>query len=274
MVSLETTWASHREIHLLVVPVSPISSAVFEGCWTNVQEICSSIIPLKSLNPPRSWRNRANGDRGDSAFEHFSWTSGTVSCMAVRSTMTSKDRLSPWVEQESHRRVRAVIGFQACDCDNIFFDAKDIAIKFAIKEHNADLNYISSAGIYIDSNNIPYILNNDTLQSTTYDAIIKLVVVNACLALHADASALAVERLILPPRRDTLFSASNFSRNVFTSTITPPGLPSPSILDNHLMMPKLPKKQQKARQLKRLADLALLTGSCLDPNTQHVQVPS
>jgi len=30
------------------------------------------------------------------------------------------------------------------------------------------------------------------------------------------------------------------------------------------MMPKLPKKQQKARQLKRLADLALLTGSYLD----------
>lgn len=225
MVSLDATWASHREIHVLVVPVSPISSALFERCWTSVQDICSGFIPLKSLTPPSLWRDWANKGRGDSAFENFSWTSGTLSCVAVRHSMPSRGCLGPWVEHEPHRRIRAVIGFQACSSGDssgdIMFDAEDIATKFATKEHDADLMRLSSAGVYMDPNDMPHILNNGALQLTTLDATIKSVIVNACLALHADAAALAVERLV-SPGRDSFFSATTFARNGFTANLTPP----------------------------------------------------
>jgi hypothetical protein len=145
------------------------------------------------------------------------------------------------------------------------FDAEDIATKFATKEHDADLMRLSSAGVYMDPNDMPHILNNGALQLTTLDATIKSVIVNACLALHADAAALAVERLV-SPGRDSFFSATTFARNGFTANLTPPsaGSPLPSTLDCQLLVPKLIKKKQKARRLKRLADLALLAGSPLD----------
>lgn len=186
IVAVDSAWESHREIRLLLVPVSPISSSSFERCKNDITHICSGPISLNSLGGPNLLRDCKHTGDGDSAFENLSWESGSVSFVVLHanSLHECEPDACPWVDQPhrhsselgiSHTgahhdilgRVRAVIGLQAYTADKNKFKAEELAIDFATSKHNADPARIASTGVYVDVDCAPFCLQRGTLQPAT-----------------------------------------------------------------------------------------------------------
>jgi len=224
-------------------------------------------IPLTSLKiGNRSWEPNPT-------FKSFSLSAGIMHYEVARST-DRKSGPMPWMEHEPHRLTRGLIAIQAFHHGPFDSKAENVAVRYAAKQHGADADRISSTTIYVDSDGMLFTLKEGSLQATTFDAAVKLVLFRACSSLHTDAVTSATECAALGCRGSnypTFKKASNartvglgknkLPRSIHVSlpaNIT--GLSLTSILDNdRIKAPRGYHKQQKARQMKRFADLALMS---------------
>lgn len=191
------TWLSHRDICVLLVPISPISKGSFDRVSHKVKSACGGNISIDSILPD-SW------SIGDSPFEHLSRHCGTVKC-AVISSLAVSTRGANRLEHEPHRkmprdswggpllfylgRIRIAIGVKSRkQCENIF-DADIVASKFASAQ-GVDSAHIVSIGLYVDSDDQLHILQGGTptsIGSHDLDETIRSVVSRAYLKLLAEA---------------------------------------------------------------------------------------
>jgi hypothetical protein len=100
-------------------------------------------------------------------------------------------------------------------------------------------------------------------ESYSFDAIVKSIIVSACLSLHADAARLRIE-LLASSRCNGMFFTSNVSKNTLRAAANK--------LGGQTWKSIIPNTMQCSRRLKQLADLALLAGSPLDVGARAREV--